>query len=92
MFGFEPEDDVDHKWWKWEARQRTLRILRTTTNEQPARRSNTEDSDQDNTVENEGYNEDTDFIDGSAATTDGNESVIVLSDRYKGMWIFFSFL
>ncbi|XP_065898694.1 inactive rhomboid protein 1-like [Dysidea avara] len=99
VFGFEPEDDVDHKWWKWEARQRTLRILRTTTNEQPARRSNTEDSDQDNTVENEGYNEDTDFIDGSAATTDVQEigistrtgrdpdnSVIVPEDPKPHLW------
>jgi len=29
MFGFEPEDDAYHRWWKWEARQRTLRILKT---------------------------------------------------------------
>lgn len=74
MFGFEPEDDVYHKWWKWEARQRTLRILKT-TDKQPIR-SNTGNADR---VKNEGHGED--FVDGNAATTNGNEILDILGTQ-----------
>ena len=64
MFGFEPEEgDVYHKWWKWEARQRTLRILKTPVVSNPAKKSKIRDPEQDAMIENKGHDE-VDAVDG----------------------------